>query len=77
MKVLFIIFVIISLPIIKHPMELQAAFTTVNIQDHPFVFIGCCFAFLLFLAYLCIRETAPRHAGDEILLDEHENEIGG
>lgn len=58
-------------------MEVQAALISINIQDHPFVFIGICGIFLLTVAYFCIRETAPRNNGDEILLDEHENEIGG
>ena len=58
-------------------MEVQAALISINIQEHPFTFLGVCFACLLVVAYFCIRETVPRNAGDEILLDEHENEIGG
>ena len=64
----YLICVIISLPIIKHSMELQAAFLSLNIQDHPFAFICLCGAFLITVAFLCIRETAPKNTGDELPL---------
>jgi hypothetical protein len=46
-------------------MQLQSV---LNINDHPFAFICLCGAFLITVAFFCIRETAPKNTGDELPL---------